>query len=232
MLAPKFLAVALLAAGAAQATTSIPEIDFTDRNVWKTKDSTQTLFAGDPGESLVTLASNVGTINFRQNYDGSKNGVCAGNGGVLACVSDGLGVNDDEISVLGGVVVAEEVTVSFSTAVMLEGLHFLDLFMKGDQKDWESALVFADDSNDPLVFDAEQKRGGFRPGYLFEALATPLRVTSLRFVPGSGNDNSGRPDFALAAIDVAIAPVPLPLGAALMLTAVGGLGLWSRRRAA
>jgi hypothetical protein len=228
---PKFLAAALLAAGVAQATTSIPEIDFTDRDVWKTPIMPQTLFGGTAAESVVTLSAVGGTINFAQNFDGVRTGVCTDSGGVLACDSDGLGVGDDEISIPGGVAVTEEVTVSFSNAVILQGLHFLDLFKHLDGSALESALVFVDGSSTALEFEATQTSTGNMPGYLFKALATPVRVmSSLRFVPGEGNDGVGRPDFALAAIDVA--PVPLPLGAALMLTAVGGLGLWSRRRAA
>ncbi|QIE57603.1 hypothetical protein G5B40_20405 [Pikeienuella piscinae] len=143
----------------------------------------------------------------------------------LACISDGIGVGDDEITGNG----VQSVDVAFSGPLSVTGFHFLDLFFDPNANDQEAAQVlFNGDVVASYTFaalEAFQVEGG----YGFFAIA-PTVATSLRFIAASGNDGVGNPDYALAGIDVSA--VPLPASGLLLLFAVGGFGFLSRRRGA
>lgn len=145
----------------------------------------------------------------------------------LACITDGIGVGDDEIT--GGADFAESIDVTFGGPLSITGFHFLDLFEDPAIQDQEAALViFNGDASTSFTFaalDVFQTEGG----YGFFTIA-PTVATSLRFLATGGNDGVGNPDYALAGIDVSA--VPLPASGLLLLFAVGGFGFMSRRRAA
>ena len=210
-------ALALTAAAADAAT-----IDFTDRSVWSSAASTTTVLG-----STVSLSSSGGVINFAQNFDGARTGVCLGFGGTLACGSDGLGVGDDEISQTQ--TLTESVTVAFSNALRVVSVSFLDLFLAGDGSDLESAeIYFNNDISTLISLPALQATGNNRPGFASYSLSDMI-VTSITFRSALSNDNLGRADYALASIEVA--PVPLPAAAWMLLAGLGGL-VALRRRAA
>lgn len=132
----------------------------------------------------------------------------------LALNNDGIGVTfgDDEISYPD-----EWVLVSFSSAVELTGAFFLDLFQGENQDEIAEihigSIGVADASLAAQV--AVGVSGGF--GYLS---GLSLIGTQFYFLANDTNDGFGNPDYALAALEVQLVPVP----AALPLF-VGGLGL-------
>ena len=196
-------------------------IDFTDRSVWSSAASTTTVLG-----ALVTLSSNpAGQINFNQDFDGAPalSPFC----GEFACVSDGLGVRDDEITTTE--TFTQSVTVSFSKAVRVVGFAFLDLFVSRDGGTREVAQVAFDGGPVSLSFDAVETVGGGRPGFLRVAIPG-VTASSITFTADLGNDAVGRADFALAGIDVA--PIPLPAAGWMLVGALGGMALLRRKRAA
>ncbi|SEA95070.1 VPLPA-CTERM sorting domain-containing protein [Rubrimonas cliftonensis] len=206
-----------LAAGVASAAT----IDFTDRSVWNSAASTTSVFG-----ATVSISATGGAINFTQDYDRSKTGVCDGFGGALACVSDGLGVTDDEITTEGSMV--QTATVSFSSAVFVKGFSFLDLYLATDGSDLETAKIyFNDDMSTMISFAALQTPSANQPGFVV-GLANVAPVTSITFFAAPSNDNLGNPDYSLASIEVA--PVPLPAAAWMLLAGLAGMGYVARGR--
>lgn len=213
------LATFVTMAGAMGAAAST--IDFTDDGSYVfspvqatgTTDGIGWTLDSDPNTSFLTVD---------QDYDGTN----APTGSTLALENDGIGVirspigPDDEVTFP-----AESLTMTFDSEVGVTGFYFLDLFGE------ETVTIYADgDLVTPLTIvtstwgDTDNSQGGYIY-YAFDA-----SVTSLTFVPGALNDNRGRPDFALAAID--LAPIPLPAAGLMLLTALGGLGLMRRRKTA
>jgi hypothetical protein len=146
--------------------------------------------------------------------------------GVLVGDNDGVGVIDDEIT-FG----KESVTLTFDREVRLTAAYFLDLFIAADKSTKEIANITVGDivglSDASLVATAELGVPGKKIGY-GELLGVNLRGSQFTFWASETNDMEGRPDFALAAVE--ISPVPLPAGALLLLTGLAGLGIARRRR--
>ena len=211
------LAAVVTMVGAMGAAAST--IDFTDNGSYTFNPTSAT---GTTDGIGWTLDSNPNTsvLTNSQAYDGNAAPVTP-----LALENDGIGVlltteTDDEVTFP-----AESLTMTFDEAVGVSGFYFLDLF--GD----ETVTVYADgDLVTPLTIvsspwgNTDNSEGGY-VYYAFDAT-----VTTLTFVPGNLNDNRGRPDFALAAID--LAAIPVPAAGLLLLTALGGLGLARRRKTA
>ncbi|GIX12226.1 MAG: hypothetical protein KatS3mg118_0185 [Paracoccaceae bacterium] len=215
------VASAVVASAVALGLSAVPAaavtlVDFTDRAIWSGSGAAATSFH-DYGAFSVSVTSNpAGRLNFTQNYDGPAGASFCGAGG-LACISDGLGITDDEI---GG---TESATLTFSRAVTVSGLHFLDLFVARNQSSRETAKVSVNGGSWQSFAAVNTGNGG----YLFEAVNW-TNVTSLAFAYQIGNDSSGIGDYALAAVEVT--PVPVPAAGLLMITGLGGLGLIARRR--
>lgn len=105
----------VLLVGAAQAAM----VDLTD-NGWS--DATRSY-----GDHHVTLSTGrTGQLSFSGYDGGSDRAAC----GKLNCSGDGVGINDDEIG--HG---AERLTATFSSAVTLNSVQFLDLFGGGHSGD-------------------------------------------------------------------------------------------------
>lgn len=165
------------------------------------------------GETWTLTSTPAGQLT-RTNYDGA-----AGATGGLAELYDGFGVVDDEVSE-GGL---EYIHLSFSRAVKMTGLYFLDLFVP------EEALVWFGTS---AVGDADLKIQGTEsfPGTGFLNFGTDVYVQHLTFgvTPSPNNDPAGVADYAVAGIEV----VPLPAAGLMLLGGLGGLVAAKRRKKA
>ena len=200
----------LLAAFAFSAAAQATLIDFTDKS-WNIVDgkTTSTMFINTIGN--VTLSSTGGYMTFNA---GDRGGCVQGqsvNG--LTCDGDGIGVwSDDEIHQGGN----QTITVNFENAVNISDILLLDLF--SSEQTGEIAIIDGNAYSGPNL-----TYGGFyATGFTGEG------ITSLIF---SGNLDSFS-DYALAAIDVEISPVPVPGTAILFGSALLGFFGFKRRRIA
>jgi hypothetical protein len=196
-------------------------IDFTDTSSYAFAASG---FSGTAGSSNLgyTVSPVPSNRPLTQNvpFDGTP--VPAGTG--LALETDGLGVGNDEIT-QGN----QRIVVEFARLVRITGLHFLDLFQDLTGPTLETALVEFDGKS--ASFDAIYDRnapGGDFGGYAFYGDQKLVGSKFTFSVMGTGNDQQGSADFALAAIE--LAPVPLPASVLLLGAALGGLGLMRRRK--
>lgn len=205
---------AILIAGAMSASAAL--IDFTDDSV-----------------PLVTGQYTVTGSPLAPNRDESGPGpVALTNGDMLLGQNDGIGIKDDEISNPP----PQSVTITFKTNVRLKSVYFLDLYKAELVDDAEVAYVGLGGSIDPLsivgsVTGTETMPDSGPPTSDGLAELTGLNVIGSQFtfwVNPLANDERGRPDSALAAIDVA--PVPLPASGLLLLGAAGGMAALRRRK--
>ena len=214
------LGLAVMSGAAAAAT-----IDFT-------KASTGT--SGTIGSITWTMSSNIGTPNNSQLFDGQGSNL-SGTG--LALERDGYGVRssidnsrkDDEItSIRGGL---EAITLTFSKAVNVSGVSFLDLFLTYAGGIGEIGYAVFDDGTTVSASgtDIANSHGSLRAGYASATFAA-IKTTSIKFFIGLTNDQQGLADGALASVDVA--PVPVPGAGLLLLGGLGGLAVVRRARRA
>ena len=236
-------AVAAYAASAFAAQAATKLIDFTDRNVWSGQYTGATSQA-TYGNLTVTLSTRAKErANFNQDFDGNKQGddqsYCQAFSGPLACISDGLGIGDDEVTAIDLTVTPpiQSATLTFNRKVRIVGLHFLDLFTDKPQESGdvtrEQANVYVDGAyvpGDTSTFTTFQAMNSFQEngGYAFYATNILAHQTATFFASAfPNNDGVGRPDFALAG--VAVSPIPLPASALLFMGALAGLGLLRRK---
>ena len=210
------LAAIITMAGAMGAFAST--IDFTDNGSYTFTPALATGSTDGIGWALDSVPVS-SLLTNSQAYDGTAAPVTP-----LALENDGIGVilnpnsSDDEVTFP-----RESLTMTFDEEVDLTGFYFLDLFGK------ETVSIY--DQNNILlttVFSPWAAKDNSQGGYVYWAF--DATVTSLTFKPGSSNDNRGKPDFALAGID--LAPIPVPAAGLLLLTALGGLALARRRKTA
>jgi hypothetical protein len=146
----------------------------------------------------------------------------------LAFVTDGHGVGNDEIDTVRNRV--ESITLTFSKSVYIYGFAALDLYrdLIGADPGEVMYMTTAGGQVFSLNYDAGINGipgfGGYAETDMF------VRTTSVTFTVGATNDSVGKPDAALAAIDVA--PVPVPAAGLMLLGALGGLAAMRRRKAA
>jgi hypothetical protein len=147
----------------------------------------------------------------------------------LAGDNDGFGVRDDEITYP-----RQYVTVTFNKAVTLTGAYFLDLFITSSNTAIKEIANIARGTGiaaaeAQLEATANTAVAGKENKFGYGSLTgMSLKGTTFSFFASSTNDGQGQPDFALAGLTVA--PIPLPAGAILFGTALGGLGLMRRKR--
>jgi len=156
-------------------------------------------------------------------------GPAPGSIGILEGDNDGIGVN-----YVSGAEIAdpeEYITITFSQAIRVTGLYFLNLFQKADGSGGESVDIFLGDTPGAdgtgilnllakVPYETESGYGDF------EGLS--LVGKTFTFTPGAGTDAVFLKDFSLAAIEVQA--VPLPAGVLLLGSALGGLGFARRLR--
>jgi hypothetical protein len=220
MISGAAVGLAMLTVGAGAAT-----IDFTNASTGKT---------GTVGSVTWTMSSNIGTPNNSQLFDGQGSNL-TGTG--LALQRDGYGVRssidnsrkDDEItSMRGGM---EAITLTFSKAVSVTAVSFLDLYLTYSGGIGEVGYAMFDDGTTVSAggTDIANSHGSLRAGYASAAFAA-VKTTTIRFFIGLSNDQQGLADGALASVDVA--PVPVPGAGLLLLGGLGGLAIVRRRRRA
>ena len=204
-------AFALLGTTAGAAT-----IDFTDSSTFTFSPDAIT---GTAGTGTFTLTGS-GDLTLGPDGPGPVGDLLGGN--------DGVGVVDDEVTFPG-----QSVTLTFSDAVEITGLYFLDLFQAPDLSDSEAVDVSADGGLVSASFAAQTPLLSPAVGFgSFDGLS--IFGTSFTFSAQAGNDLAAMPDFSLAGVEFdfagVVAPIPLPAGVLLLGAALGGLGFAGRRR--
>lgn len=208
------LSTAALLASAVSASAAI--IDFTEGDPPQTGP-----FVGSVGGVSWTLSGEPNQV-ITPNV-GPAPGAATFNG--LAGDNDGVGIGSNEIR--NGPAFA---TLTFSEEVKLVGTFFLNLFQSNESDDLEHVYITVGATPgaiDHEIFAEEVFEENF--GFKYDNTKA-LKGTVFTFFAGPGNDDVGRPDFSLAAVE--LAPVPLPAGLLLMGTALGGLGLMRRKKKA
>jgi hypothetical protein len=200
-------------------------LDFTDTDylntLIKVSDSEYTGIFDGVG---YTLTSTNGNINLFTDggYDGSDNSICQSGGGVFACGTDGIGIDDDEIGEDRDSII-ETLTITFDTAVNITGFHFIDLY---EVNGTEQATVLIDGTSS-ITVDATQGagEGGYANAVIASMMGTTIVFTAESTIGVKDDANN---NYALAGVNVSA--VPIPAAAWLFLSGFLGLIGFSARK--
>lgn len=214
----RYLLAASVAAVAFAGTASAATLDFTDNDSYTVK-TNATASGTIDGVTWTVTSDPAGQLTYTD-FDGKTESP-------LADDNDGIGVADDEISNIP----KEYITVSFSEDVMFTGARFLDLFFEEGQQDQEMVQIWfgTDTSGDADVLFAANKVYQSEAGYFAGEFSWTGDTLTFGVMNGQ-NDGQGVGDYALAAIDLEVMPIPLPAAGFLLLGGLGGLVAMKRRK--
>ena len=222
----------LLVAGSAKAEL----VDFTDSSQFSNSD-----LVGNYSFGTVTVSASNGTPNFVPMTGTESAAMPAGTG--LALNYDGVGVNDDELTLIPGN--NEFLNVVFANPVQVNRLDFLDLFAVGSPANpgatgpetimatfcaSAAGLCTGSDLVAQMFFTGTAPNPPGSNGYFTETFNPVLAQRLIFNIP----TNSLRDDLTADAAVAAIGVVPIPAAAWLFgsaLLSVAGIG-YRRNRAA
>lgn len=197
-------------------------LDFTDSITLGNLSGSGSSYTGTVDGIGFSLASVNGAINFSENYDGDNpSSWCQPTG--LACVKDGIGIGNDEVTGEK----SQTLSLVFDVAVYLHSLEFLDLYdNRQNGKGRERATV----NIDGAVFLVHATGTSGDGGYAILDLLSlgPVQTIVFSATPLAALRDDSTNDYAIAAASVSA--VPIPAAAWLFGTALLGLiGLGKRR---
>jgi hypothetical protein len=207
-------AIGVAMAMSASAASAATLVDFTDTALFPDGSATPTI--GGVGISLSRTGAAI-TQNL---------GDAPGPVGPLAGLSDGLGNGSDEISF--GARTPQSITVTFSEAVRVASLYFLDLFQAANGSDVERAIATFSGGETVSTMALVTPNDGV--GFAENSSFSPILATSVTFTAGFGNDQLGSPDFALAGLAFDVAPIPVPPSALFLGSSLLGFSVLMRQR--
>ncbi|MEM6914209.1 MAG: hypothetical protein AAF511_09550 [Pseudomonadota bacterium] len=183
---------------------------------------------------LFTITGKPQAVNNSQRFDGGTQDFCQSEGGDLACLRDGLGIKDDELTATPRPD-NERATIT-SEAINVNRLFLLDLFKSNDPKlGAEQARIDLYTADDPTTaamtirVTADETKSENNAGYY--AVDVGLKgVVKIVFRANqrSGTDDKNS-DFSVAAVEFSEMPVP---GAAIFFGSALLAGAAARRKRA
>lgn len=194
-------------------------LDFTDAALIGSLTKISNGYSGTIDGIGFTLTSSDGSVNFKQNYDGSTSAGCQSSGGDLKCDKDGTGIGDDEIAGYG--VGGQTLTLAFDRSVNLSGFHFLDLYVNPNGSGAKEQATISIDGVLSGTVDAIGSNGD---GGYANLMMSPKLGQIVQFTAAADPifwDDSNN-DYALAGVNVSA--VPLPATIWLFATALAGFG--------
>lgn len=228
----RLLIGAAITAAAAAGQSEAALLDLTNRSVFNGAPASGAWIMNVDGSGTnVYVESTGGATNTNEN--GPNASRCPSSYG-LSCQSDGIGINDDEIT--HGT--RESVTLTFSESVNLVSVAFLDLFKrrhnstnsadieKAVTEIWQADGFGGFNLASTLTTWAETHNGA---GFATETLGSPMRVDRLVFRSTEGRDDQSS-DFALAGLKFEQAGMPMPIPGAMPLFLAASFGFAAARR--
>lgn len=198
-------------------------LDFTDSITLGNLSGSGSSYSGSIDGIGFSLTSVNGEINFTEGYDGDNPSTWCQPAG-LACVKDGIGISNDEVTGEN----AQTLSLVFDVPVYIHSLEFLDLYdNRHNGKGREQATVNIDGTLFLVNADGTPGDGGYAMLDL-QSLASPVQaiVFSANSLEALRDDNTN--DYAFAAASVSAVPIP---GAAWLFGAalLGLTGLGKRK---
>ncbi|MEO1043242.1 MAG: hypothetical protein AAFX52_13230 [Pseudomonadota bacterium] len=183
---------------------------------------------------LFTITGKPQAVNNSQSFDGGTQDFCQSQGGDLACVRDGLGIKDDELTATPRPD-NERATIK-SKAIDVHRIFLLDLFKSNDPKlGAEQARIDLYTADDPstvamtIRVTADETKSQNNAGFYAIDVGLPDVVKMVfRANQRSGTDDKNS-DFAVAGVEFSEMPVP---GAALLFGTALFAGAAARRKRA
>lgn len=213
----------LLAVFVFSASAQAVSVDFTGQD-WKDAISS----SSDPTTATVgnvTLSTNYYTHVLNFNGGSSEQYGCNAGSAIhdLACLGDGIGIRNDEISG------SEQLLIEFAEAVDVAKIYLLDLF--GAERTGEQAIIINSNDVNKTVKGAIDSKGNSIAGGFFTVDYTIQEGRGLTSILLKGYKDCFS-DFSLAGLEIAPSPVPVPGAAILFGSALLGFFGFKRRRIA